>query len=138
MKGWLGRAIAGTVSRGDDPENQFTRWSRPLAPTPPVDAQRFQAADEPFPGHWRADPAPWAAGAALPSGPVVRAAIKEGLAALPPRWAEVVRRRDVAGASPVETAAAVGVTEQQQRDILNRARALLRERIARAVHRSAP
>jgi RNA polymerase sigma-70 factor (ECF subfamily) len=47
--------------------------------------------------------------------------------ALPEQWRQVVILRDVEGRSPAEVSAATGLTAAQQRDVLNRARELLRE-----------
>jgi len=54
------------------------------------------------------------------------AAIEE----LPATWREVVIARDSLGRNPVEVSAQLGLSPRQQRVILNRARARLRERLA--------
>jgi DNA-directed RNA polymerase specialized sigma24 family protein len=43
----------------------------------------------------------------------------------------VVILRDVEGLPPTEVSAATGLTAEQQRDVLNRARELLRENLGR-------
>jgi DNA-directed RNA polymerase specialized sigma24 family protein len=59
-------------------------------------------------------------------------ALQAALAALPDPWRRVVILRDVEGRSPAEVSAATGLSAQQQRDVLNRGRELLREDLGRA------
>ena len=102
-------------------------------PTPPVDTDRFQDDSGPFPGHWRESPAPWPD--VDPADPAVLAVVEAGLALLPPTWAGAVRGRDVQGRPEDEVAAELGVTLAQLRDLLNGARAALREHLARELTR---
>ena len=102
-------------------------------PTPAVDPDRFQDDTEPYPGHWRENPAPWPD--VDPADPAVLAAVESGLAALPDTWARAVRGHDVEGRSEADVAAELDVTVAQLRDLLNRARAELREHLARALGR---
>ena len=55
--------------------------------------------------------------------------------ALPDPWRQVVILRDVEGRSPAEVSAATGLTAAQQRDVLNRARELLRENLVARLSR---
>jgi RNA polymerase sigma-70 factor, ECF subfamily len=100
-------------------------------PTPPVDREQFQDDTEPYPGHWRDTPVPW------PyldrADPVFLAVVEAGLAVLPDTWAGAVRGHDVEGRTEAEVAADLGVTVAQLRDLLNRARAMLREHLAHAL-----
>ena len=52
--------------------------------------------------------------------------VREAIAALPPRLREVMTLRDVAGWSSREVAEALGITEENQRVRLHRARARVR------------
>jgi DNA-directed RNA polymerase specialized sigma24 family protein len=63
-------------------------------------------------------------------------ALKAALAAVPDPWRRVVMLRDVDGRPPAEVSAATGLTAEQQRDVLNRARELLREELDRALQRN--
>jgi len=63
-------------------------------------------------------------------------ALRATLAALPDRWRQVVILRDVDGRPAAEVAAATGLTAEQQRDVLNRSRELLREELHRGRERS--
>jgi DNA-directed RNA polymerase specialized sigma24 family protein len=128
MKARLARAAANTVLRGEPPRNRLARWSRWFPPTPAVDESRFQGADEPRPRHWRAFPRAWPA--VEPADPALRDALAAALDELPQPWRDVAIARDVRGRSAAEVSAQLGVTPEQQRAILNRARARLRERLA--------
>ena len=82
----------------------------------------------PYADHWKEFPRSWPAGRAV--GPE---ALKAALAALPDPWRRVVILRDVDGRTPAEVSAATGLTAEQQRDVLNRARELLREKLGHAL-----
>jgi len=130
MTGWLARALANTRLRGEEPRTRFARQpARWLAPTPTVPASRFQDAGEPFPRHWRRFPEPWTR--ADPADPGVRDTLAAALEELPATWREVVLARDALDRDAVEVSERLGLTLRQQRAILNRARARLRERLAR-------
>ena len=119
MKGRPARDARAAVAGGD--------------PTPAVSPDRFQDDTEPYPGHWRENPAPWPD--VDPADRVVLAAVASGLGALPDTWARAVRGHDVEGRSEADVAADLDVTVAQLRDLLNRARAQLREHLARSLGR---
>jgi RNA polymerase sigma-70 factor (ECF subfamily) len=128
VKAWLARAAANTVLRGEDSRNRIARWSRWLPGTPTVDASRFQGPGEPHPRHWRRFPQPWPELDA--DDPAVRETLADAIDELPRPWRDVVVARDVEGRTARETSERQGVTPAQQRAMLNRARARLRERLA--------
>ena len=128
MKAWLARATANTVLRGEHPCNRFARWSRWRGRAATIDESRFQGADEPHPGHWRRFPRPWPP--LRPDDPAVRETLANAIEELPSPWREVVIARDVRGRTAREVHERQGVTLAQQRAMLNRARAGLRERLA--------
>jgi len=130
MKVSIGRMIANLTARGRADGNRFAWWSRWFPPAPTVEAERFQGADDPYPDHWREFPRPWPAGKT-----VEPEALRAALAALPDPWRQVVILRDVDGRPPAEVSAATGLTAEQQRDVLNRARELLRENLGHALER---
>jgi hypothetical protein len=129
-KNWLARVETNTVRRGL--RGVAGRWfrARPIIPDP-----AFQDADEPYPGHWRTFPSPW------PPTPTeqVRVAFEE----LPPVWRSVLLRHgasDPASALPAagDGPTDPGLTEAQERDILTRARAALRDAVERRARASDP
>jgi RNA polymerase sigma-70 factor (ECF subfamily) len=129
MKGWLARAAAYTVLRGENPRNRLARWSRWFPTTATVDESRFQGADEPYPRHWREFPQAWPA--VEPADPAVRDTLASALDDLPRPWRDVVIARDIRRLSPAEVSEQQGITPEQQRAMLNCARASLRERLAK-------
>jgi RNA polymerase sigma-70 factor (ECF subfamily) len=119
VKGRPARDVTAAVAGGD--------------PTPAVDPERFQGDTEPFPGHWRENPARWPD--VDPADAVVLAAVESGLAELPDTWARAVRGHDIEGRPEADVAAELDVTVGQLRHLLNRARAQLREDLAGALGR---
>jgi len=103
-------------------------WRRDYPPAPAVDAARFQDETEPYPRHWRAFPESWPPGAGI--DPETAACLADALAVLPAAWRDVVTRTDVQHRDPVEVAPDLGLGRGQERAIRNRARAVLRERLA--------
>ena len=124
MKVSIARMIANLTARGRAYGNRFAWWSRWFPPAPTVDADRFQGESDPYPDHWKEFPQPWPGGQA-----VTPEALKAALAALPDPWRRIVILRDVESRPPAEVAAVTGLTAEQQRDVLNRARELLRENL---------
>jgi DNA-directed RNA polymerase specialized sigma24 family protein len=125
MKISIARMIANVAAGGRPRGNGFAWWSRWFPPAATVDADRFQSESDPHPDHWKQFPRPWPAGQA-----VQPEALQAAVAALVEPWRRVVTLRDIEGRSPAEVTAATGLTEAQQRDVLNRARELLREDVA--------
>jgi RNA polymerase sigma-70 factor, ECF subfamily len=128
MKISIARMIANLAARGRGLGNRFAWWSRWFPPATTVDPDRFRGAGEPYTDHWKEFPRSWPAGRAV--GPE---AFKAALASLPDPWRRVVILRDVEGRTPAEVLAATGLTAEQQRDVLNRARELLREEFSHAL-----
>jgi RNA polymerase sigma-70 factor (ECF subfamily) len=102
-------------------------WRRDFPPAPAVDAARFQGETDPYPRHWREFPEPWPPPVAGDAAACLAAALHE----LPATWRRVVTGADVRHRDPAEVAADLGLSREQERAIRNRARAFLRERLAR-------
>ena len=130
MKISIARMITNLAARGRGLGNRFAWWSRWFPPATTVDANRFQSDADPYPDHWREFPRPWPGDNA-----VEPEELKAALTALPDPWRRVVILRDVDGRPPAEVSAATGLTAEQQRDVLNRAREQLREDLGRALQR---
>ncbi len=131
--GWIVVAVAaGTAVLLGVAAAAFRRAPAGLPLPPPFPADRFLPADDPeWPGHWAIPPVPWPDvrlddAAALAT---VRATIDE----LPPPQREVAVLRDVHGLSSRAVAATVGLHVDDERDLLNQARAHLRARLDRFV-----
>jgi RNA polymerase sigma-70 factor (ECF subfamily) len=128
MKSWLSRAVARTVVRGEDRRNRVARWSSWFPVSRAVDGSRFQGVDDPFPRHWREFPESWPP--IDPNDQVLKRRLLDAIDELPSTWRDVVLQRDVRGRSSAEVSSALGITPGQERAMLNRARAFLRERLA--------
>jgi RNA polymerase sigma-70 factor, ECF subfamily len=126
MKVSIARMITNLTARGGALGSRFAWWGRWFPPATTVDADRFRGEAEPYPDHWREFPRPWPAGRAVDPE-----ALRAAVAGLPEPWRRVVMLRDVEGRSPAEVSAVTGLTADQQRDVLNRARELLREDVGR-------
>jgi RNA polymerase sigma-70 factor (ECF subfamily) len=134
VTGWLARAGEAGVRRGEEPRNRFARFTaRWFGPAPAVASSRFQYAGEPFPRHWRRFPDPWPA--VDPADPEMRDGLAAAIEELPATWRAVVIGRDALDQSAEDVSARLGLTGQQQRAILNQARARLRERLAQRLRR---
>ena len=122
MKGLLGRTAASTALLGRTSPAGGARWfSRSSA----VEPSRFQEPDEPHPGHWRRPPAPWSAD--VPAA----ARVSEAVSALPGLWRSVLWARDGEHRPAGQVARALGLTTEQERRVLDQARATVREHVAR-------
>ena len=94
---------------------------------PTVDPGRFRAPGEQWPGHWASPPRPWdLPESALLSGEV-RTRLRAALDTLPPRQRTVVHLRDVQGFDADEVCALLGIEPGNQRVLLHRGRAKLRQ-----------
>jgi RNA polymerase sigma-70 factor (ECF subfamily) len=98
---------------------------------PSVDPARFRGRDELFYGHWSSPPRPWTD---VPQERLLARETRERIAAaikdLPPAQREVITLRDVEGWSSEEVCNALGLSETNQRVILHRARAKVRQSLA--------
>ena len=127
MKALVARIAANTLLRGEDARNRIARWSRWFPKTPTVDESRFQRDGEAYPRHWRAFPPAWPT--FDPGDPAVKNVLASALEALPDRWREAVIARDVRHLSPAEASIQLEVSPEQERAMVNRARANLRARL---------
>ncbi len=100
---------------------------------PAVDPDRFLPADHPqWPGHWASAPPRWDVDpeASLLSGEL-RGWIEDAIAALPESQRLIITLRDVQGWTPEEVCEALGITDGNQRVLLHRARARVRNILER-------
>jgi len=130
LKTWILRILVNTARTRGAREARSVPFAS-LAPEddePAVDPERFRAANDPFPGHWRAYPGNWQR---LPEEALgERETLDVVLATIhqlqgPQRI--VVAMRDIQGCSSEEVCAALDVSEGNQRVLLHRARARVRQ-----------
>jgi RNA polymerase sigma-70 factor, ECF subfamily len=109
-----GRVLLGAFADGDE--------------GPAVDPRRFRAPGEPWAGGWTAQGAPraWEPEAVLLAAETMDI-LRGGLRELPPRQRAVVALRDVHGLSAEEVCAVLGLSAGNQRLLLHRGRARLRQ-----------
>ena len=97
-----------------------------------IDPGRFRGADDPFPGHWTSYPRSWPE---LPDEATVTretlAVVQEAIEGLPEKQRLVITLRDIEGWDSAETAAALDLTETNQRVLLHRARSKVRAAVER-------
>lgn len=101
-------------------------------PGPVVDPDRFLPAGHPErPGWWALPPAPWAAPDERLVADEMRDVILSTIAELPVRQRAVIVLRDVEGCPAEEACEALGLSEGNQRVLLHRARARVRNAVER-------
>jgi RNA polymerase sigma-70 factor, ECF subfamily len=111
-------------------------WASWFRAKPLVPDAAFQDTTEPYPGHWRRFPEPWPAAPTGRSGRRARAAeqrmaLDAALTGLPQLWWRVLTAHDVTGRADQQVADELGLTLEQERDILARARAAVRDQLDR-------
>lgn len=138
LKTWVFRILVNTAKRRATRERRSVPMSSLGSDAaedagPTVDPDRFQGPGEPYPGHWRQLPAPFAAIAPSPEQRTLdaelAARLEDALACLPERQRLVITLRDVQGHSAEEVCAVLGISPANQRVLLHRARARVRARL---------
>ena len=144
LKTWIFRILvkrAITRAMKDRRQVPFSALSRAEDDEgPTVDPERFLPADHPrWPGHWAAYPADWNA---LPHDRLVSRetmnAVRAAIEQLPERQRTVMSLRDIGGFSAEEVCDALDLSEGNQRVLLHRARAKVREALERTLVGEAP
>ena len=106
---------------------------------PAVDPTRFVAAGSARAGSWAAPPVPWdEEPEARLLGTETLAVVEAAVAALPPHQARVLRLRDLEGWASTEVCNALDLSETNQRVLLHRARAKVRQALESHFDRSTP
>jgi RNA polymerase sigma-70 factor (ECF subfamily) len=130
LKTWVFRILVNTAKTRAQREGRslpFSALNDPArVPEAAVDPDRFLPEDhERFPGHWSVPPRE------LPEERLLAAETRERIAAaideLPPAQRAVISLRDVAGWTSDEVCNALDLTEVNQRVLLHRARARVRQ-----------
>ena len=133
LRTWVFRILTNTSKTRGERERRTVPLSAlddPVrVPEPAVSPDRFLDADHPnFPGHWASPPASWSE---QPEekllGAETRAVIDAAIARLPPAQRAVISLRDVQGWDSDDVCNVLGVSETNQRVLLHRARAKVRQ-----------
>jgi RNA polymerase sigma-70 factor (ECF subfamily) len=94
---------------------------------PTVDPSRFRPPGDEWPGHWAAAPRPWDLPESALLSHEIRTRLRAALDTLPPRQRTVVHLRDVQGLDADEVCALLDIEPGNQRVLLHRGRARLRQ-----------
>ncbi|MGH8890382.1 MAG: RNA polymerase sigma factor [Acidothermaceae bacterium] len=132
LRTWACRITANIARRRGVLDARTVPWTDAFGDAaddgPTVDAARFRGPDDRWPGGWTEAGAPAAWGperAALDAE--IRSVLADALSRLPDRHRTVVALRDVHGLSADEVCEALGLTIGNQRVLLHRGRAQLRQ-----------
>lgn len=129
LRTWVFRILANVARRRGSQEARVTPWS----PTVDGDAvtfrsERFRTSGDLWPGHWcaGAEPRPWGPEELLLSDEL-QTVVADALHDLPDRQRTVVQLRDVEGFASGEVCELLEITPANQRVLLHRGRAYVRE-----------
>ena len=129
LRAWMFRIVANTAKLRGAREARSTPFSALEDDEgPSVSADSFRPADDPrWAGHWawNSSPTPWP-DEQLGSQQTI-ALVKEQLQRLPPRQREVMTLRDIEGWTSAEVCESLGLSEENQRVLLHRARSKVRQ-----------
>ena len=129
LKTWLFRIVANTAKTRGMRESRsipFSSLGDDATDEPAVDPDRFLGSGERFPGHWALPPQAWAPEGRLLSQEALDV-IERAIDRLPPAQRAVISMRDVQGFTSEEVCNALDLTETNQRVLLHRARAKVRD-----------
>jgi RNA polymerase sigma-70 factor (ECF subfamily) len=134
FKTWVYRILVNTAKKRGAQEKRSVPWTSLLPGDedhgPTVDPSRFQGPGGAYPGHWREAPEPWASPENTALALEVREVITGLLDELPTRQRAVISLRDVADHTAEEVCEILQISAANQRVLLHRARAAVRERLA--------
>ena len=130
LKTWLFGILKNQARRRAERERRTVPFSSLAGAAeddgPVVDALRFQGQDGCWPDHWALPPRPWEDAERRLAAMEVRGLLRAAIADLPPRQRAVVALRDVEGLSSDEVCELLELSEGNQRVLLHRGRAALR------------
>ncbi|MEV4314928.1 sigma-70 family RNA polymerase sigma factor [Actinocrispum sp. NPDC049592] len=140
FKTWVYRILVNTAKKRGTQEHRTVPWASLVAGDeehgPTVDPERFQGRDGAYPGHWREFPEAWASPEHSALTVEIREVIAGALEGLPARQRAVISLRDVADHSSDEVCDILQISAANQRVLLHRARAAIRERLAEYLGRT--
>lgn len=135
LRTWVLQIVANIARRravGEARSLPFSSFEREGDDTPAVEPERFRGAHEPYPGGWRSFPTDWQT---LPEPRLLASetldVVDRAIDELPDAQRTVITLRDVTGCGAEEVCEALGISEENQRVLLHRARARVRARLER-------
>jgi RNA polymerase sigma-70 factor (ECF subfamily) len=109
----------------------FASLTREGGDEPSVAPERFRRAGDAWPGHWALPPRPWEDPERRLQSLEARERLRAAIRALPQVQQAVLTLRDVEGLDPGEVCALLDLSDGNQRVILHRARARVRDVLER-------
>ena len=136
LKTWILRIVANRARTRGERERAACRCPRSTdGDEPAVDPDRFLPPDHPrYPGGWGIPPHTGAEPEERLLAAETLQQVRTAIAELPPRQQEVIVLRDVEGWEPEEVSAALELTAGNQRVLLHRARAKVRDELEGYLH----
>jgi RNA polymerase sigma-70 factor (ECF subfamily) len=131
LRTWLFRVLVNIAKTRGVREQRSIPVDLQGVDQPSVRPDRFQSADAAWPGHWVRFPTPWRESPehSVLSGEVLHL-VRCELARLPEQQRIVVTLRDVDGYDSAEVCTLLGLTAANQRVLLHRGRARIREALS--------
>jgi RNA polymerase sigma-70 factor, ECF subfamily len=129
LKTWIFRILANTAKTRGVREARTVPFSALAGDDDEaaVDPDRFFGPDGRFAGHWSAPPSRWSGGPEALLAEETLDVIRHAIEALPPNQRLVITMRDIEGFSAEEVRNALEISETNQRVLLHRARAKVRQ-----------
>ena len=132
LRTWVYRILVNTAKTRGIRESRTVPWSS-LADEdhgPTVDPALFRDAGDQYPGGWRTFPLAWPSSEGTVLAGEVRAQVRAAIEALPDRQRLVITLRDVLGHTSGEVCEMLEISGPNQRVLLHRARASVRNQLA--------
>jgi RNA polymerase sigma-70 factor (ECF subfamily) len=129
LRTWVVGIVVNVARRRAERDGRIVPWAAPADESgPTVDPARFRPSGEQWAGGWTEQGAPreWEPEAVLLAGEAMEV-LTRGLAELPPRQRAVVTLYDVHGLTAEEVCAVLDLSPGNQRVLLHRGRARLRQ-----------
>jgi RNA polymerase sigma-70 factor, ECF subfamily len=129
LKTWLFHILTNKAKSRGVRERRTVPFASLAGPDdePAVAPERFQRAGDAWPGHWATPPRPWQDPERRLQSLDARERLREAIAALPPAQQAVLTLRDVEGLEAEEVCELLDLSAGNQRVILHRARAKVRD-----------
>ena len=128
LKTWILRIVANRArTRGERERRSIPLSAFDSEDEPSVDPSRFSPETDRYPGGWWTPPGTWPEERLL-AGETLQM-IQDAISRLPARQQEVILLRDVAGWDPEDVSTALELSEGNQRVLLHRARAKVRNEV---------
>jgi RNA polymerase sigma-70 factor (ECF subfamily) len=131
LRTWVYRILVNIAKAHGVRDSRTVAWSSLASDDdgPTVDGSRFQGSGDRYPGHWRRFPDAWPSAESEALSREVERTIEAAVAVLPARQRVVITLRDVNGYSSGEVCDILDITAANQRVLLHRARAAVREQL---------